>query len=170
MGYEHGSAYMDDALLISAGLWKNESYAELSEKLKAWVLNTKEQRHFEDVRRLLRRAMIVVASLVPVLFFLRKRIQWRTVWSYALLFYAVEAAIVGIWSAIAWRHMFRTFHWWIFQNDSWILPTGSYSLFLFQHSVWKMAGTYVFLAFLVILLIGFALSRRAPDRKSGFAD
>jgi len=161
MPYEKKELIMEDALLISGGLWSQESYTEISGKLKAYVLNEKEQRHFEDVRKLLRRAIYVVMASVSLLLLFRKSIAWKVAWIYALIFYAIEGIIFWIWSAVAWRHMFRTLHWWIFQNDSWILPKGSYSLFLYPHSVWQMAGTSIFVAFFIILLIGFILTPKS---------
>lgn len=159
MSYPKGRLYMDDALRISDGLWQNKSYSTISSELKGYWFNSKEKHHYEDVRRLLRRALMISGTLLLLLLLLQSRIIWRTVWSYALLWYGVEAVIFGTWITISWNNMFKTLHWWIFQNDSWILPNRSYSLFLYPHPVWKMAGIFVFVSFLMILLLGFTLSR-----------
>lgn len=165
MSYPKGQLYMDDAVRISGGLWQNKSYSTIASELKGYRFNSKEQHHFEDVRRLLRKALTISGTLLLMLLLLRTRIFWRTVWSYALLWYAVEAVIFGIWITISWRNMFRTLHWWIFQNDSWILPNNSYSLFLYPYPVWKMAGIFVFVSFLLILLVGFTLSRLLQNHR-----
>ncbi len=159
---KRGSLYVKDASIISDALWESTDFKEVSRKLDGYWLGEREQRHFEDVRRLLRRALIVAVGLILALFLLRKLFRWRTVWSYAVIFCVVEVLLFGVWSMVAWRGMFRTLHWWIFQNDSWILPNNSYTLYLFSHEVWKVAGLSVSSSFLTIITAGFIVSRRLP--------
>jgi uncharacterized membrane protein len=161
LSHPRGPQYVEDSALISGGLWTNESYQSISARLTGYHLNEKEQSHFEDVRDLLRLALVVSAALLLVLVLVRKRVHWRTAWAHALYFYVGFALLLGLWSAISWRHLFRTLHWWIFQDDSWILPKGSYGLFLYPHSVWKIAGIWLLAALPAILLAGFVIARRS---------
>lgn len=158
--FEHGRLYLKDSALISDGLWSKESYGVIAGKLKGARIGEKEQKHFEDVRKLLRTALYLSVGLSMVLWMARKHIHWPTVWSHALFLFIGEALVSIIWIGISWRHMFRTLHWWIFQNDSWILPNKSYTLYLYPHAVWKALGTVVFSSLLVIILCGFGVTRR----------
>lgn len=156
--YEDGSLYAQDSSLISNGLWSGEDYGLIAEKLKGYRIGYKEQRHFEDVRKLLRKMLFLATGLALVLWIARKRISWFTVWKQVLILFVVEAAVFGVWVGISWRHMFRTLHWWVFQNDSWILPNKCYTLFLYPHAVWQALGVVLFAVMLVIVLCGIALT------------
>lgn len=157
--YPKGAEYLEDSRKISAGLWSGESYATINKGLKAYFLVPVEQKHYEDVRALLRRALVLSAVLLAILLFARKRVEWREVWTWAMALYLALAAAFSIWSVISFRHLFRTLHWWIFQDNSWIMPKGSYSLFLYPHAVWKVAGAFVIVGCFLSLLGGLLISR-----------
>ena len=77
---------------------------------------------------------------------------------------------LAIWGLVAWRHMFRTLHWWIFQDDSWILPKGCASLILFPYSVWQMVGAVVIVTLFLCLgmlsvlqIIQFKKAKKTPS-------
>lgn len=167
MQYEKGPLYLKDEKQISRALWSREGYAAVSERLVAYHLETKEIEHYEDVRNLLHGALALAVGIAILLVVLRKRIHWQRAWLGSFALALILAAANGIWMAIAWRHWFRTLHWWIFQDDSWILPDESYTLFLYQHAVWKVAGGGVVGGTLVTCLAGYAVACliRLKDRR-----
>jgi uncharacterized membrane protein len=156
--FEKGHLYALDSTRISNALWSRESYENVARKLEGYVIGKKEQRHFEDVRKLLHKALGISLGLSLVLWMARKRIRWFTVWKMALIYLIAQAITSGIWVSISWRHMFRTLHWWVFQDDSWILPNKCYSLFLFPHAVWQLSGALVLTGMLMIILGGLVIT------------
>lgn len=156
--FEKGHLYARDSAMISDGLWSEESYGAIAGKLKGYMLGEKEQRHFEDVRKLLRKTLGLAICLSLALWIARKRFHWPTVWKQALILFIGEAVVSGVWVSISWRHMFKTLHWWIFQNDSWILPNKCYSLFLYPHAVWQALGLIVFMGMLAVILGGYGVA------------
>ncbi len=116
-------------------------------------MNKKEIYHYGDVRSLLGKARIVVgvcAGLVIVGFMW---IGWRNVWKSAFASFVLLGIILGVWMLIDWHSLFKSLHWVIFLDDSWKLPNTSYSLALFPHSVWQMAGGVIGGMVLIPLLI-----------------
>jgi len=131
-------------------------------------MNEKEVYHYEDVRGLIQTAKWTTGgSLILALlgFYL---VGWRKVWNSSIASFLVLGAIAGIWMAIYWRGLFRALHWVIFQDDSWILPSKSYSLGLFPHKVWQVAGGAIAAYILIILISGLILGqvtkKREPSR------
>lgn len=128
-----------DAFTISKAFWNTSTYEDLNQDFRYRKLGKKEVSHFEDVRTIIRSLIypLIVGALILLCWhrLLRRNIYWH--WS--LLQLVVLGGIFAIWGSIHWRHMFHTLHWWIFQNDSWILPKGCYSLILFPYAIWQTA-------------------------------
>lgn len=148
----------EDAYRISDALWTQQTYAQISNQLTIKKLEAKEQKHFEDVRFLLKLAAAISLSLFTLLIYVRKKVHWLTTWRFTGIYLLVFGAIFGIWTAISWRHMFRTLHWWIFQNDSWILPENCYTLFLYPYSVWQTAAVFLSIITLITITSGIAFT------------
>lgn len=154
---------IEDAVTISDGLWSNKSYQEINQSLHFKVLKKKEMAHFEDVRSLLRLLIYPLSAGVLLLFIwsfiLKNKIRW-----YLSLIYCLSlCGSLSLWGLINWRHMFRTLHWWIFQNDSWILPKKSYSLTLYPYSVWQTAAVVVVsLVFFILVTLAIRSFVRRP--------
>ena len=151
-------SFQQDGMKISNAYWQNKSYKEVNKSLNFPVLKEKEIRHFEDVRNIIRGMFYplitgVLILLTWVLFF-KEKISWGMV----LLQFGVLGGCLATWGIVNWRHMFRTLHWWVFQNDSWILPKGCYSLRLFPYAVWQTAAMYLFATAAFILITLFATS------------
>ena len=146
-----------DAEKISGALWTDTSYTDISKSLKYKRMNEKEIYHYEDVRELLTTAkwLSAVALMMTLMGF--HTVGWRKVWNASLASFLLLGAIAGVWMLIYWRGLFRALHWLVFQDDSWILPTGSYSLGLFPHKVWQTAGNMIAAYIFIILAVGLAI-------------
>lgn len=157
----------DDAEKISGGLWNETPYTEISANLKFRKMNQKELHHYEDVRSLIQIAKWAIGAslLIAIIgFFL---VGWRKVWNASVASFVLLGVVAGVWMAIYWRGLFRALHWVIFQDDSWILPSKSYSLGLFPHKVWQMAGGMIAAYVFLILGIGVMIQvLRKSSRKS----
>ena len=120
--------------------------------------------HYEDVRHLLNTAKwsTVACLLVSCIGFVL--VGWRKVWNAGIAWFLFLGMIAGVWMAIYWRGLFRALHWIIFQDDSWILPDRSYSLGLFPHKVWQMAGGLIAAYVFVLLILGLIVQKfRTPQ-------
>ena len=160
------SIYREDAKRISDGFWQDKSYEQIASELNSnkydqrlipktssfRPLSEKEIVHFEDVKRLVHfffyPAILGLLVLSAWMIWLKRRVLWHISLAYLVLF----GGILGLWGLIAWRHMFRTLHWWIFQDDSWILADNAYTLMLFPYSVWQTASVVVLVTLIIILL------------------
>jgi len=146
-----------DAEKIAGGLWNETPYTEISKGLKFKRMNKKEIYHYQDVRELLGTAKWTagVALLIALFGFIYA--GWRKVWNASIASFILLGVIAGVWMAIYWRGLFRALHWVIFQDDSWILPSGSYSLGLFPHRVWQTAGGMIAAYVFIILAAGLLI-------------
>ena len=177
MPSEMHTVFKEDAKKISDGFWQNKSYTEINNDLTATkyrfrTLSKKEITHFEDVRKLVHfffyPASLGFALLFIWRFIIKKPIHWHISLAYLLFI----GGSLAIWGTLAWRHMFRTLHWWIFQDDSWILPDKCYTLILFPYSAWQLVSSIVMgtLASLLLLfslpqLIAFLCGRKQYKQK-----
>ncbi len=151
--------HYEDANKITGGLWTDEPYKEISSSLKFRKMNEKEIYHYEDVRGLLGTARVVVtvcAILVVIGCFWA---GWRTIWYSAFAIFASLGVICGVWMLIDWHSLFKALHWAVFWDDSWKLPNQSYSLGLFPHKVWQLAGGVIGGMVLIPLLLPVILRR-----------
>ena len=157
--------FQQDGMRISDAYWQKKSYEDVNKSLNFPVLKEKEIRHFEDVRQIIRNMFypLIIGGILLTIWvvFLKKKIAWGMV----LLQFAALGGCLATWGVINWRHMFRTLHWWIFQNDSWILPKGCYSLRLFPYAVWQTAAIYLF-ATLTCLLVALFITSRVLHHRS----
>ena len=152
---KHGYA---DGVKIAEHLWDDTAYSQVSTELKGGRLGRREIAHYEDLQhkfsQLLSVFYISLALAIPVVF-LRK--VGRTLW--LSLSWLAGISVAGfIWAMCDWKHFFHTLHWWIFQNDSWKLPWGCYSLQLYPYPVWKAACVIVIGFSVALYLLFFALS------------
>jgi len=156
--------FREDAQQISGAIWTSDSYDDVNKELhvsrirKLPILGTKEVKHFEDVRSLVHFFPYISLLGIIILSVWRLRLRQKIKWHFSLGIFLITAGTLAIWGSIAWRHMFRTLHWWIFQDDSWILPKNCYSLLLFPYSVWQAASITV-ITTLFIFLTGLSIPR-----------
>ena len=163
---ETEEVYRSDAKLISQAFWNQSTYHEVNASLQGDQLSQREIDHFEDVRNLVHFFFIPLCAglflLVAWKCFTKRAIQWHA----SLVYFIILGGALATWGALAWRHMFRTLHWWIFQNDSWILSSKSYTLKLYPYSVWQTASIavmgilFLLLSVLSVLSIRCLLKRR----------
>ncbi|MFC4992948.1 DUF1461 domain-containing protein [Rubritalea tangerina] len=148
----------EDGELIAYHLWTEKPYSEVSEELKGMALIPREIAHYEDLQEKFQELIKVVGlgALVGLAGVFLSRRPRRVLLS-SLLWLVGGAGAAGVWSLIDWRGMFRSFHWWIFQDDSWILPWSSYSLKLYQYSVWKSAMIWMVVISVVFYLVLFII-------------
>lgn len=145
--------HYQDANRITGGLWTQESYEKISDSLKVRKMNKKEINHYEDVRSLLGKARIVVGVCAGVVFIGFMWAGWRRVWNSGFIIFVLLGIILGVWMLIDWHSLFKSLHWVIFLDDSWKLPNRSYSLGLFPHAVWQLAGGVIGGLVMIFLLI-----------------
>jgi uncharacterized membrane protein len=145
--------HYEDANKITGGLWTEEPYQEISNSLKFRKMNEKEIHHYEDVRGLLGAARVVVIVCVILVMMGCFWAGWRTIWRASFAIFLSIGVIFGIWMFIDWHSLFKALHWAVFWDDSWKLPNTSYSLGLFPHRVWQLAGGVIGGMVLVALLI-----------------
>lgn len=163
---KYAQAMIRDGMKVSNNLWDELEYSNVSKSLETLPLNSEEVSHYDDVRHLFSIAiwLTVIGALVSGYGFYTA--GWRSIFRASFYMGCVMVITGAIWSLISWRHMFRTLHWWIFQDSSWILPDGSTSLYLFPYPVWQMAGYYISFLAGGILLGGFLLSFRSKKLSS----
>lgn len=152
---EHGYS---DGVKIAKHLWDSTPYREVSAELQGGRLGRREVAHYEDLQhkfsQLLTVFYVSLLLALPVVFLPRIR---RTLWL-SLSWLAGICVVSFLWALYDWKHFFHTLHWWIFQNDSWKLPWGCYSLQLYPYPVWKGACVIVVSFSVVLYLLFFALS------------
>ncbi len=151
--------HFSDARRVTGGLWTDEPYEEISDSLKLAKMNKKEIYHYEDVRGKLGIARIVVVVCLVLVIAGCCWAGWRTIWLSTFAIFASLGVISGIWMWIDWHSLFKALHWVIFMDDSWKLPNDSYSLWLFPHKVWQLAGGVIAGIVLVPLLVPVILRR-----------
>ncbi len=154
-----------DAKRISRAYWEDKSYTEVNQSLTSTRLYKKEIDHFTDVRKLIHLLVFPLGIGLSILIIWRWVLKQPIGWFYSLLYTSLLGITLAIWSIIAWRHMFRSLHWWIFQDDSWILPKGCASLILFPYSVWQMVGAVVLIALFLSLGV-LSVLQMLQSRKS----
>jgi uncharacterized membrane protein len=152
--------HYEDANKITGGLWTEEPYQDISDSLKFKKMNKKEIYHYEDVRSLLGKARIVVGVCALLVFMGVMWAGWRIIWYSAFASFVVLGVILGIWMLIDWHSLFKSLHWVIFLDDSWKLPNTSYSLGLFPHKVWQLAGGVIGGMVLIPLLVPILLRNK----------
>lgn len=147
-----------DGVKIARHLWDSTPYTEVSAQLKGGRLGPREITHYEDLQvkfsQLTQLFWLSALLALPVLFFKNTR---RFLWL-SLSWLAGIITIGAVWALCDWRHFFHTLHWWIFQNDSWKLPWGCYSLQLYPYPVWKGACVVVVGFSLALYLVFFLFS------------
>ena len=153
--------HYQDANRITGGLWTQEPYQEISDSLKFRKMNEKEIYHYGDVRSLLGKARIVVGICAVLVIIGFMRLGWLTVWKSGFLSFILLGVVLGVWMMIDWHSLFKSLHWVIFLDDSWKLPNTSYSLGLFPHSVWQMAGGVISGLVLILLLVPILFRKKA---------
>jgi len=134
-----------DAELIALNLWTEKSYEKVSDELKGGQLITKEVDHYEDLQVKFEQLvwLVILSAIFVVIVFCQQKKSASKVIGLSLAWLLVIGLLGWGWSLYNWRQMFRTLHWWIFQDDSWILPWSSYSLKLFPYYVWKTSMVFV---------------------------
>lgn len=156
-----------DAFTISDAYWQKRSYEEVNKSLHLPLLKEREIYHFEDVRKKIRSLIIpFILGVGCLIFFHFKKIYASWLWIWLQLF--VISLTLGIWGGVNWRNMFRTLHWAIFWDDSWILPKHCYSLKLFPYAVWQKAGVVLLaslISFLFLINLFSFIRRRALEKK-----
>jgi uncharacterized membrane protein len=152
--------HYQDANRITGGLWTQEPYQEISDSLKFRKMNKKEIHHYEDVRSLLGKARIVVGVCAVLVLIGFMRVGCGTVWNSGFASFLLLGVVLGVWMLIDWHSLFKSLHWVIFLDDSWKLPNRSYSLGLFPHSVWQMAGGVIGGLVLILLLVPMIFRRK----------
>ena len=137
---------------IVSTLWQPESdFADLPRIGR--LFHPKEVKHYEDVRTILQRCLILLGVTTALLLIQIRWIPWRlTLWYTTGTFIAIALSLV-IWGLIDWKHLFTTLHWWLFQNDSWRLPKGCISLILYPYKVWQTTGAIFLISLLAQLLL-----------------
>ena len=153
MGDALKEVHYENANKITGGLWSKEPYEDIAGDLTRYTMNQKEVSHYEDVRGLISTAKIVLAVCVVIVLIGCMLVGWRRVWGSGFASFVLLAIIAGVWMLIHWHSLFRALHWVIFMDDSWILPSNSYSLYLFPHKVWQHAGGVIGVLVLIPLLI-----------------
>lgn len=132
--------HYENANKITGGLWTTEPYEEISQGLKRYRMNEKEIAHYEDVRSLLGAARIVIVVCAVIVLLGCMIVGWKKIWLSGFAVFVLLGVIAGVWMMIHWHSLFKALHWAIFWDDSWKLPNKSYSLGLFPHKVWQLAG------------------------------
>ena len=162
--------WREDAKQISRAFWGDKNYTEVNQELGSIRLGKKETDHFTDVRDLIHLLFFPLVIGLATLAAWRWGFQQPIRWYWSLLYMSLFGITLAIWGLVAWRHMFRTLHWWIFQDDSWILPKGCASLILFPYSVWQMVGAVVIVTLFlrlgmlsVLQIIQFRKAKKTPS-------
>ncbi len=132
--------HYENANKITGGLWTEEPYEEISQSMIRYRMNKKEIAHYEDVRGLLATARTVIVVCAVIVLLGCMIVGWKKIWLSGLAIFILLGVIAGIWMMIHWHSLFKALHWAIFWDDSWKLPARSYSLCLFPHKVWQLAG------------------------------
>ena len=155
----------EDGETIAKNLWTTTPYKEVSRSLKGRRLINDEIHHYDDLQikfRELKNLVIITSLIAAIALYSRKRLPV----TYLSLAWLVLLSLIGtLWALIAWRHFFQTLHWWIFQDDSWLLPWGCYSLDIFPYLVWKKSMVFMVGYSLLVYICIIASSQRIQSRK-----
>ncbi|MCC5788882.1 MAG: DUF1461 domain-containing protein [Opitutales bacterium] len=136
-------AYHRDEAKISTAMWTREPFAQVSRRLEVVPLTGQEIKHYEDVRRLLRIALVFLIILLLAFCFMPKPFTARQLAVNTTLLFFFSIAVCGVWIWLSWRHFFHTFHNLLFTDDSWYFQGNYYILFLYPNKVWQAAGGFV---------------------------
>ncbi|MFK7910517.1 MAG: DUF1461 domain-containing protein [Akkermansiaceae bacterium] len=158
---------LDDGLLIAEELSGTQPYTEINKNLSGGRLGKREIYHFEDIRKKLLTAKVVaVVSLVGMLLVgVACSARWKRVATWSLIWFVSIIIASAVWAVYSFRHFFRTLHWWVFQDDSWILPKGCYSLRLYPYAVWQVSGVVLAGVVLILLAISCGVMFRISRKK-----
>lgn len=149
----------DSAQVIRA-LWSGHSFIDLSTQLDTGKLGTKEVAHYRDIRHGLYLGLLVLTLGGTYLLSFARGISWRHVTRWTLFFCLLLFAIGITWALLDWRHFFRTLHWWVFRDNSWMLPLDSTTLALFPYPVWQWTFSIIATATaLTTLALAYLLRR-----------
>lgn len=153
-----------DSENISGGLWNEKPYQDIADELKFRRFNAKEVSHYEDVRDLMELAKTVALVAFGLAIVGFAVVGWRNVWRASFASVMLLGTVLGIWMLINWHSLFKSLHWVVFQNASWKLPNGSYSLGLYPHKMWQFAGGAIATIVGIVMITGFLLSRRKSGK------
>lgn len=156
---------VEDGLKIAEGLTEEKAFTKINKTLTRGKIGKREIYHFEDIRNKIAtaRGLAIVSSIIMVLLGVACSAQWRFVIKMTLIWFATVAVLATIWAILDFRHFFRSLHWWVFQDDSWILPDNCYSLVLYPYPVWQALGATLVTGLLMLLLLSIAV--RVPHKK-----
>lgn len=161
----------EDGIAVARALSGEDSFELVSQRLNGGTMGPREIYHFEDVREKLRMASLLLGGSVLILGLIiwKVPVHWMRVMKASVLIYVITGLIAAVWAVMNFRSFFRTLHWWVFQDDTWILPNSCYSLKLYPYAVWKWLGGLIlggsFIALLVITGIIALKSPRSADRE-----
>lgn len=147
--------HMEDGVRIAGGLWQSKPFYKInSELVNAYGLTMSELNHYEDVRTLIQKLPSLSIALIgiPFLFILLdKRSRWRLMHVRSLVLLFTIIPLVGLLGYFSWDALFEGFHIMFFKDDSWILSSTAYSLFLYPEAFWQ----YMFILYFSLLLFLF---------------
>jgi hypothetical protein len=149
-------ALVEDGLKIATGLSGQKSFSKINRTLERGRIGVREIDHYEDIRNKIRisRGFAILSLIAVVLIGVACSTQWKLVVRVALVWFVSVAILSTIWAVIDFRHFFRSLHWWVFQDDSWILPDNCYSLILYPYAVWQAVGATLMMAIFFLLVAG----------------
>lgn len=153
----------DSAQIIRA-LWSGRSFIDISSILSSGKLETKEISHYRDIRHGLYLGLLALTLGGTYLLSFARGISWRHATRWTFFFCLIFFAIGTTWALIDWRHFFRTLHWWIFHNKSWMLPLNSTTLALFPYSVWQLIFSVIATATALSSFILLLITRKTVRR------
>jgi uncharacterized membrane protein len=142
-----------DGEIIAVNLWSNTPYAEISKTLSGGKLHPREIHHYEDLQKKFTQMSVAFLLLAAVVLCALRSPRFHKMLWLSVAWLVVISIAGTAWALHDWRDFFRTLHAWIFQNDSWKLPNGCYSLQLFPYPVWKKA----MLVMMIFSLVGYSL-------------
>lgn len=159
---------VEDGMKIAKGLSGHRPYSKINKTLSRGSIGEREIYHFEDIRKKIRtaRAVSLVSCVGLLMVGVACAARWWRVLRMSLIWFGSSAVVATVWAMIHFRHFFRSLHWWIFQDDTWILPKGCYSLKLYPYAVWQTAGAVVLIGLLFLLVLGCVIFR-PKGRKDG---
>lgn len=158
-------ALIQDGLKIADGLSSSKAFKKINRTLEKGRIGMREIAHYEDIRNKISmaRGFAIVSFIFLVMIGVACSAQWRFVMKMTLAWFATVAVMTTIWAIIDFRHFFRSLHWWVFQDDSWILPDNCYSLMLYPYPVWQALGATLVVGIFVLLV--FSSLVRLPNKK-----
>ena len=152
---------VEDGLKIAGGLSGAKAYTKINKTLVRGRIGKREIDHFEDIRNKIgmARGVALLSSISLLLLGVACAARWGFVFRMSLVWFISTGVVATIWATINFRHFFRSLHWWIFQDDSWILPDNCYSLMLYPYAVWKTVGAAMMVGVFLLLVLGCVLVR-----------